>query len=180
MRSSLFVLAALMAATPVLASENLASVGAEKGAKAELVAKMQSRIARHEGMTREAILADIATNAAANREVLVKAGLEQSSLIGFDANVAKATEAMNALDKDGILALETARTQDVMNSANYIFAFIRWNMQFLSAAQNGAGTYSVVGRQGYLALTILCTPFAVIADVVLLPIELLVSAVTGF
>lgn len=175
MSRNLFAVALVLAAssfTSAFAGESLSNVQAESAKKAALFDAMNERLGAHKEMSREEILTDLQARAARNREVLVRSGATSEMIAGFDANAAKANAQMEALDKDGILAMETARVQELMTSTNFMFAFMKWNFAFIESSQ-GAGI-------GYRALTIFCTPFAILFDIVLLPFELLVSLVTGF
>jgi TolA-binding protein len=73
-------------------------------------------------------------------------------------------------DASVLVEMEIAEMQGIMTSANIMFMFTQENLDWYNRCSSGGMC---------LMLTIMCTPFAVIGDLILLPYTATVSLATG-
>lgn len=173
-------------AAPRSNGESISQVAQSVQAKQALVNGLQERIARHERMSLEEIAAELESGIAARRQQVVESG--QMDIAKFDQLAAAGLEQIKALgDKDAIIAMETAQLQQVMSSENIVYGLTR--------AAFFEGYHSIrpfsecrpYGEAAGCAFQVVASPFVamifvmvVAADTVLLPFELIGSALTGF
>jgi hypothetical protein len=182
--SSLFSIASAHASP---SGETLRQVAADAQQKQALIRSLKARIARHAQMRgANEIVADIARSAHANRDRYYANGARD--LTSLDKTIALGLDHLKGMSQDEIIALETAQLQSVMTSDNILFGVTRWaysedGLDFAAPCTDrftGTGKTDAAWCAATLPLIAVGTVLTLAIDVVLLPLEFLGSALTGF
>ena len=164
--SSLF----LTISSSVFAGEGIKDIAAAKQQKDALVKALQQRIALHQTMSQDQIIADIqslTTQARAN----LSAANNNRAVEAYDKSMsALKTELAAAPDRDAILALEQAQLQQVMSSENIMFMVSRAYIR----AVDGPPANDFVEFIGNMGLIV-----TISIDLAIIPIEIAVTLITG-
>jgi hypothetical protein len=152
------------------ADEGMMRIAQNKQEKQLIINFLRQRLDRHKAMSSAEILADLNSAADHNRRSLQVTHPDQAH--NFDMVIAQESDKLKQLgDKDLIILMETARLQEAMSSDNYMLYIMNHGAPQLAwmVCTCGDPTISIV-------FAIFLVPF----DIVLLPIEFLISAITGF
>ncbi|MGK5085149.1 hypothetical protein WDW37_17820 [Bdellovibrionota bacterium FG-1] len=173
---SLVVLVLVSSISPmqVHADESIQQVGANAQQKQALVKFMQTRLIRHASMSWEQLQADIQAAAAHNRDILAKKG--GVDLTQLNKAISYAQDELKTLDRDTVLAIERREIQQAMSSGNFLFGLTR-NLIPCNSSGNYYDTFCSGERNSSL---LIWTVFTIPLDIVALPIEFIISAVSGF
>jgi hypothetical protein len=167
------LLSVFLALTAPLAStqagESITQIGSSLQQKQAIIGQLKHRLARHKLMTADQIISDLDISSDHNRKLMAATHPQSNA---FDKEIVAELDLLKTIrDRDVILAMETARIQEVMSSDNYLFYLAVVGGPALSwyTCSCGDPTTSLI-------FAIFLLPF----DIVGLPVELIVSALTGF
>jgi hypothetical protein len=165
------------------ADESIMQIAQNKQEKQIIINFLRDRYTRHQRMTTEQIIADLNASAERNHKMLVikqqrdtamgrKAQVPGDTAQSFEKLVMQETDKLRMLgDRDLILAMEAARLQEVMSSDNYMLYIMNHGAPQLAY---------LVCTCGDPTISIIFAIFLVPFDIVALPIEFLLTAITGF
>lgn len=158
-------------ASKARAGESMMQIAQNKQEKQMIISFLQQRLENHKRMTAEQIIADLGASAERNHTLLLQKQAGDTAQ-SFEKLIAQETDKLRELgDRDLIIMMETARLQEMMSSDNYMLYIMNHGAPQLAylACSCGNPTISII-------FAIFLVPF----DIVALPIEFLLSAITGF
>merc|ERR1711976_820526 len=80
-------------------------------------------------------------------------------------------------DASVITEMEIAEIQSTMTADNFMFMLLQVNMDWYKLALRGACYTPIMRQAGCMVWTVICTPFAIVGDLILLPFTFTASAV---
>lgn len=167
------MLAAMVAAPIAQAAggETIPQIGRSLQEKQKVVSYLQGRIAKHQKMTTAEIIADLTSTAEHNRQLIAAKNPEIAA--SAEKEIILTTDQLKALgDKNVIIAMETAQLQKVMSSDNYMLYMMNHvapQMAYLACKCSDPIISGILGALFMLPI-----------DIIIIPIEFILTAATGF
>jgi hypothetical protein len=152
------------------AKEGNMHIAESKAQRQAILNYLRARYVRHQTMTSEGIIADLNAEAARNQALLQSR--QPDTAKSFEKLVLQETDHLRALgDRDLILAVELSRMQEAESSDNYMLYIMN---------HGGPELAYLVCTCGDPTISLIFAIFLVPFDIVALPIEFFLSAITGF
>jgi hypothetical protein len=176
---SLGLIAAAFGSSVSQADESIMQIAKNKQEKQIVINFLRDRLNKHMTMTSEQIIADLNASATRNHALLLKQQAAQptgtsqvDTAQNFEKLVLQETDKLRQYnDRDVIIALETARLQEVSSADNYMLYIMN---------HGGPALGYLVCTCGDPTISLIFAIFLVPFDIVALPIEFLLTAITGF
>lgn len=154
----ILILSCVLGPTLGSADESIQQITLNKQQKAQLVRGLEDSIARHKQMSREEIFSDLEARLETQKKSFIDRDLSTEQIREYEETVRTMLQKVDALDKDAMIALETAQLQQVMTSKNYVFG---------------------LSKSLTLPSPMIFILFGVV-DIIFLPITFTMSVFTGF
>lgn len=179
---SLLITAFLMTFNFASANEGINSIAQSKEIAASVSSYVKELKAKRANQSVDEIMAEKYADIDGNMQVLLDNGapiakVEEMRMLAYDTIEQK----FGGIDDASVLtSLEVAEIESTFTADNLMFIFTKENLGWYNRAASGSCYAGPFGASGCLVLTMMCTPFAVLGDVILLPATFFYSAVTGF